>query len=251
MFALTPDAVALIAATFVFAGFIKGVIGMGFPTISLVLLAATLGLKPAMVLILAPSTVMNIWQGAAGGRFRALLGRLWPLLAVACLGIWTGAGVLARADAVWLAALLGLMLFAYSAFSLARAELPRPGAHERWLSPAVGGITGLITGMTGSFIMPAVLYMSTLGLKKDELVQAMGIAFTVANTMLALALAGHGLFPRELGLASLLGLVPALGGMGAGILVRKRLSEERFRLVFFTVLMLVGGWLAVRPLVFY
>ena len=50
-----PDslAIAVIAGTFLFAGAVKGVIGLGLPTVSLGLLTAALDLRTAMALLIA------------------------------------------------------------------------------------------------------------------------------------------------------------------------------------------------------
>ncbi len=241
------ETIGIVAAAFVLAGFVKGVIGMGLPTVSLALLAIALGLKEAMALMLIPSFVTNVWQGLVGGHFKALLKRLWPLLLAACPAIWIGAGVLARADALQMAAVLGIMIFIYAVVSLGRVNVPAPGRHERWMSPLIGASTGIITGLTGSFVMPAVLYMQALQLNRNELVQAMGISFSVSTLVLGLSLAGHSLLPADLGLLSAGALVPAAGGMMLGAWVRKRMSEERFRQVFFLALAVLGAWLALRP----
>jgi uncharacterized membrane protein YfcA len=63
------------------------------------------------------------------------------------------------------------------------------------MSPLVGAATGILTGLTGSFVMPAVLYLQALQLNRNELVQAMGISFSVPTLVLGLALAGHSMLP--------------------------------------------------------
>ena len=65
----SPDLLILVTLTFLLAGTVKGVIGMALPTVSLGILAATLGLKEAIVLMLVPSFVTNVWQGVIGGYF--------------------------------------------------------------------------------------------------------------------------------------------------------------------------------------
>ncbi|RME96701.1 MAG: hypothetical protein D6773_16820 [Alphaproteobacteria bacterium] len=89
--------------------------------------------------------------------------------------------------------------------------------------------------------------MQALGLSRDELVQAMGIAFSLSTAMLAIALAGHALLPLDLGLLSAGALVPSAIGMAVGQRVRKRLSEARFRQLFFSALLALGVWLMLRP----
>jgi len=244
------DTLVIVAATFVVAGLVKGVIGLGLPTVSLALLTLTLGLKDAMALMLVPSLVTNIWQGVVGGHLLSMLKRFWLLLAASCPAIWLGAGIVARSDGRVMAGVLGVMLFIYAALALCRVQIPRPGKHERWLSPLTGAVTGIFTGLTGSFVMPAVLYMQALGLTRNELVQAMGIAFSVSTFVLGLSLAGHALLPADLSAISVAALAPSIAGMALGAWVRNRLSEDRFRQLFFSALLALGAWLAVRPVLF-
>ena len=71
------ELLVLVTLTFLLAGTVKGVIGMALPTVSLGVLAAILGLKDAIVLMLVPSFVTNVWQGVIGGYFLPLFKRLW------------------------------------------------------------------------------------------------------------------------------------------------------------------------------
>lgn len=244
----SPETLAIIAGTFLLAGCVKGVIGLGVPTVSLALLTATLGLTPAMALLLLPSLVTNIWQALAGDALAMILRRLWLLLLAVCVGTWLGVRVLAQADTALLSALLGGILCLYSAWSLLRPSLRQPGDAERWLSPLAGLVNGVLTGLTGSFVVPGVLYLQALGLRRDVLVQAMGVLFTVSTAALAAALGGYQMVSVDLAALSAAAVLPALLGMQAGRLVRQRLSEATFRRVFFIALFLLGAWIAVRAL---
>ncbi len=243
----TAEVIAIVCATFLFAGGVKGVVGLGLPTIALALLAATLGLKEAIALMLVPSMVTNVWQGLAGGALVALLRRLWPLLLAACLGTWFGVGLLAQADTVLLIGMLGGMICAYAGVSLAAPQMPPPGRWEGVLSPAVGAIGGIVTGLTGSFI-PGILHLQALGLSRDHLVQAMGIAFTVLTVVLAGALTRQQMMTADLWLMSAVAVAPAALGMVLGQAVRRRLSEALFRRIFFSALLLLGAYLASRAI---
>lgn len=240
------EVLLLVAVAFLAGGLVKGLIGTGLPTVALALLALTLGLKEAMVLMLVPALVTNIWQALSGGALGSLLRRLWGLLLLLVVCTWLGTGVLARGDALFFSGLLGLLLCLYAGISLATPQVPAPGRREAWMSPAVGGVTGVITGLTGTFLMPSVLYLQALGLARDHLIQAMGIVFTVASLSLAGALGGHGLLPLELGLLSAAGLPTALLGQVLGQRLRRHLSEQRFRQFFFVALAGMGFFLALR-----
>lgn len=244
------DAVTLltIAATFLLAGAVKGVIGLGLPTVSLALLTVTVGLPNAMALLLIPSFVTNLWQAVAGGNGIAILRRIWPFLLAATATVWLGAIALTRVDLALLSALLGALLIAYSATSLAGFRLAIATRREVWLGPLAGTANGILTGMTGSFVVPGVLFLQAIGLPRDMLVQAMGILFTASTLALAVALQGNDLLTRELGTLSAAALLPAIIGMAVGQRIRQRLSEQLFRRVFFIGLLALGAYIVAGAL---
>ncbi|MFQ5566280.1 MAG: sulfite exporter TauE/SafE family protein [Paracoccaceae bacterium] len=245
---IDPATLLIVAVTFLLAGIVKGVIGLGLPTISLALLTATLGLQPAMALMLAPSFATNMWQAVTGGHGRAILSRLWPFMATATVTVWIGAALSAPVDVALLSALLGVLLVIYAATGLGRARLSLPPGSERWAGPLTGCVNGVLTGMTGSFVVPGVPYLQALGLPRDMLIQAMGMLFTLSTAALGLALAGRALLSADLGLQSVAAIAPALLGMVLGRRLRHRLSEARFRMVFFAALLVLGLYIvALSP----
>ena len=238
--------IALVLVVFLIAGSVKGVVGLGLPTVSLAILATFVGVKEAIVLMLVPSFVANVWQALAGGELVNIIKRTWTLLAAAAAATFVGADILADADAVVLRTMLGMLLAIYAVYSLAAPQIPEPGRHEGWLSPVMGAFAGLVTGLTGTFVIPGVLYLQALRLPRDTLIQAMGLAFTLATLSLAAALGVQGLVPADLGLISAAGVIPALVGMVIGQWIRRRIPEEIFRQVFFVALGLLGVFLAAR-----
>lgn len=239
---------ALIAAIFVLAGLVKGVVGLGMPIVSLGLLTTVVGLEAAMALMLAPAFATNVWQALEGGAFLVLLRRLGTLLLAACLGIWIGAAVLARSDPGLMSGLLGLSLAVYAVSGLSGFHPPAPGRREAWISPGLGLVNGVMTGLTGSFTVPGVAYLQALGLARDQLIQAMGILFTVSTVALALALADNRLLSAELGGISAAALVPAFLGLWCGRALRGRIPEPRFRQVFLVALLLLGLYIMGRAI---
>jgi uncharacterized membrane protein YfcA len=235
-----------VTLTYLVAGIVKGVIGSGMPTIGVGVLTAVLGLHPALALMLVPTTVTNIWQAVVGGHFRAIFARAWMFLVPATLTIFLGALALTRVNVTWLSALLGFLLAVYGAVGLLRPPLTMAKRNERWIGVIVGLINGTLGGMTGSFGMPGIPYLQAMGLPRDEFIQALGILFTLSTLALAIALGGQHLLSADLGVASALALIPALAGMALGQLLRWRLSEERFRRVFFVSQVLLGCYIVVR-----
>jgi uncharacterized protein len=232
----------------VLAGFVKGVIGLGLPTVSIGLLGLLLTPAQAAAILVVPSLVTNIWQAAVGGGVVALARRLWPMLAGICAGTFIGAALLPRDDSGRATVWLGLALVLYAAFGLVKGHFAVPPRAEIWLGLVMGTATGAISVATGIFVMPGTPYIQSLKFERDKLVQALGLSFTVSTITLAMALAYAGQVRTSLAWPSLVALIAALAGMGLGQLIRGKVKAETFRLCFFIGLLLLGAHLALRGL---
>jgi uncharacterized membrane protein YfcA len=237
-----------IVGTFLLAGAVKGVIGLGLPTVSLALLTVAIDLPNAMALLLVPSFVTNLWQAVVGGNGGAILRRLWPFFLTATVTVWLGAAALTRVDLALLSALLGVLLVVYATVSLAGLHLTIAARREAWIGPLLGAVNGILTGMTGSFVVPGVLFLQAIGLSRDQLIQAMGMLFTASTVALAVALQGNHLLTLELGTLSAAALLPAILGMVLGQRVRQSLPEHVFRRVFFIALLILGAYIIASAL---
>jgi uncharacterized membrane protein YfcA len=244
---LTPVTLLLfIAAVFVFAGLVKGVIGMGLPTVAIGLLGLTMAPARAAALLIVPSLVTNIWQAAVGGHFRDLFARLWPLFAGIAIGTTIGALYLAHSGGEAATLWLGLALVAYALLGLIKIEFTVPPRHEGWIGFVCGIATGVVTVATGVFVIPMVPYLQSLQMDRHKLVQALGLAFTASTVTLAAALQHAGEFHGNVLVPSLIALVAALVGMWLGQAVLGRIRPQTFRLCFFIGLLLLGAHLALR-----
>ena len=242
------DTILLVSVVFLIAGFVKGVIGLGLPTVSLALLAATLGLKPAVAVLILPALATNTIQAMTGGNFLKIVRRTWTFILVAFVCTWLGAGILAGSASPAFAALLGLVTAAYAGVSLAAPQIVMPKNWEPMLSPALGGVSGMVTGLTGTFVVPGVMYLHSLGFSRDKLIQAMGILFTMSSIALGISLGGHGLISSNLIIVSAIALIPAFFGMLIGVKFRNRLNNRQFRRVFFVSLLFLGVYIMARSL---
>jgi uncharacterized membrane protein YfcA len=135
----------------------------------------------------------------------------------------------------------------YAVYALFARQLQVPEAMEPWLSPVIGVATGLVTGSTGVFVIPAVPYLQALGLAKDDLVQALGLSFTVSTIALAASLGIRGAFDNGNLALSVLAILPALAGMGAGQVLRGRIAPATFRRWFLICLLLLGAEMCLGP----
>lgn len=244
-----PDTTLIfIAAVFALAGVVKGVIGLGLPTISMGLLATAMSPVQAAALLLLPSFVTNVWQMLAGPSLSKVVRRLWPMMLAVCLGTWAGLGLMTGATARFGTTLLGVALIIYALAGLASWHFRVAKTWEPMLSPLVGAITGLITAATGVFVIPAVPFLQAVGLDKEELVQALGLSFTVSTVALGVNVGVEGGLRVGMASETIVALGLACAGMWIGQIIRTRLSPAVFRKWFFTGLLLLGLYLVARSL---
>ena len=238
--------VAMTVGTFLLAGLVKGVIGMGLPSIAIALLALVMPPAQAAALMIIPTFVTNVWQMLVGPHLVALLRRMWLLIVGSIVGIWLGGGILTSANSKIAGLGLGVALVIYAAVGIFKVRFSVPRRHELWLSPIIGLLTGFIAGGTGVFAIPAGPYYQAIGLDKDELVQMLGLSFTVGAAALALILWRDGVMQLSNATGSALAVLPALAGMALGQRIRSVATPEAFRRFFFLGLLLLGLQQAIR-----
>lgn len=232
----------MVLVVFALAGGVKGVTGMGLPTVAMSLLGLWMAPVQAATLLVVPSLATNVAQ-CRGPHLRTLVTRLWPgWVAVAIITVAApGLGSTTSSDSarIW----LGIILVAYGAWGLWRPSLPDLSTRSTWLSAVAGAATGLITALTAVFVLPWVPYLQALRLEKDQMVQALGLSFTVATV--ALAVRVHvsetaAWWSASDALAGVLALAGAFAGLKAGEMVRGRLAGPSFQRTLFMVFVALG-----------
>ncbi|HKO70419.1 MAG TPA: sulfite exporter TauE/SafE family protein [Bradyrhizobium sp.] len=234
----------LIAAAFLLAGFVKGVIGLGLPTVSMGLLAVTMPPSHALAIVIVPAIITNIWQTFVGPYLRDIVRRLWPLMAGTVVGIWLNAGMLTGPYARYGTIVLGLLLVIYAIVGLSKLSFKVARRDEKWLGVLVGLITGVVSAATGVQVLPSMPFMQAIGMEKDELVQALGVFFTVATLALAFNLTAAGLLSASTALPGAVAMAASFAGMFIGQAVRSRMQPEAFRRWFLIAMILLGIYLA-------
>lgn len=239
--------IAFVIAIFTLAGLIKGTIGLGLPAVSMGLLTIFMSPFQAATLLIIPSMLTNFWQLFAEGHVLQLIRRFWLLLLGIIVGsVWSVFPTLGHSE-FHSEALLGGMLTLYGLYGLFAKKMPDLSRHESWLSPIMGYLGGALTVATGVVVIPVVPYLQTLHLKRDDLVQALGLAFTTSTLCLAIFLHQNPVEDIPIDYAmSAIALVPALIGMWLGKKIRYRIPEQKFRTVFFIGLIALGSYMILH-----
>ena len=238
------------AAAFTLAGIVKGVVGFGFPVISLIILTLTVGLLDALAIIVIPTIVTNIWQGLSGPWLLTILQRMWLYFATAMIFIWFTAAYLPVIDIKWPTALLGFVLVVFAVTRLSNLTIAVAPRWERPLSVPLGAINGVLTGMTGSFMVPSVIYMQAIGFRKDTLVQALGVFFAMSTAVLAASLGSNDVMNADHVRLAVLALIPSFAGLFLGRWLREGIDDEYFQRLFLVSVMLLGGYISIKALAY-
>jgi uncharacterized membrane protein YfcA len=233
----------MVVMVFVLAGSVKGITGMGLPTVAISLLGLWMPPVQAAALLVIPSLATNVAQ-CRGPHLRALAARLWPgWLAIAIVTVSApglGEAVSAQVARGW----LGGILVAYGLWGLWRPRLPDLSLSSKWLGLLAGTTTGFVTALTAVFVLPWVPYLQTLRLSKDEMVQALGLSFTVATLSLAVRIqmsAPLGSVSSSVAIAVCGALLGAFGGLRLGEVLRGRLAGPAFQKALFIVFIGLGA----------
>lgn len=228
----------VVATAFLLAGTVKGVTGLGLPTVAISLLGLWMAPAQAAALLVLPSLATNLSQ-CRGPHWRVLAARLWPLWAALALSTILAPDLSQFSSTLSAHRLLGSVLVAYGLWGLWRPTLPHIDRPSAWLCATVGATTGLVVAATAIFVLPMVPFLQAMRLSKDELVQALGLSFMVATLALAVRVRGSG--ELLVSMSSMLALLMAFIGLNLGAWMRGRIATATFQRLLFFVFIGLGA----------
>ncbi|MEO0617804.1 MAG: sulfite exporter TauE/SafE family protein [Pseudomonadota bacterium] len=246
---LTGGAIALAVFAFLFAGLVKGAVGLGFSSTCLPILVLAVGLDRAMPLVLVPSIASNLMVHVQAAAFRETWVRFWPMFAAVIPGLCLGLYLLSQVNLDYAAALLGLVLVFYGAWTLGHIDAMLPEGLHNALRVPVGFCTGLVNGITGSQIMPVLPYLLGMPLARNVFLQTINTSFTLSSVIVAGGLWAIGFLTLQIGALSVAAVAPMVAGVIAGTWLRNKMSTAVFRRSVLIVLIALGLLLIGRALV--
>jgi len=243
-----PGTALAAAGALLLGGLVKGLLGMGLPTVAVPLLTYFLPLPVAVGLMSVPVMVSNAAQAIQSPERRPALRRLWPFMLALLIGVGAGIPLLVGLDQRWLELVLGLVLIFFVATNVRMPDLQVPARRERASSIVVGLLSGGIGGMSNLFGPPVAMYFVSLRLPPDVFVAAVSMTFLVGTTPIYVALLGSGILDGPLLVAAALALVPTMAGVWLGQRLRRIVPAARFRQLILLLLAVIGLDLARRGL---
>jgi uncharacterized membrane protein YfcA len=237
---------ALMAAVVLAAGFIKGAIGFGFPSLATPLLSLVVDVKTAVVVLILPNIVMDGIQFARRGAPLATVRRFGTLLLSGGVGIVLGTRVLTLLSPRTATLILGVFVLLFVALSVTGLAPKIPPHWEPWLSPPAGFAACVIGGVTNSPATALVLYFHGIGLAKHDFISSIAFTFFFYKLVQLGAVTWYGLLPWSLLGVSVALTAVALAGFAVGLRVQDRMDQRSFNRVVLVFLAVLGAWLLVR-----
>lgn len=238
--------IGLTAIGLFLAGIVKGTTGLGFSSCALPFLVLTMGLKSAMAMVILPALATNISVAFTTGHLRESITRFGVLYLAMLPGIAVGVGLLIWVQQAVAVHTLGAVIVMYCSWSLLSPEAQLSTVAARRLQVPTGFVNGVLTGLTGSQVLPLFPYMMALQLDQARMVQAVNVAVLISSCVLMLGLVSTGIASRELVLGSLAAILPAVTGAEAGRRLREFIPARQFRPAILVVLFLTGAGMLIR-----
>ena len=220
---------------------------MGLPTISLLWLTLSIDIETAITMIVIPAFITNLWQAINGKYFSELIQEFWFFLTLSGFSVYLGTYLFFCISTDLATSLLAVIIIFYSIIVLRGKTFSHPNKYHPLIKPVVFTSNGILTGLTGTLIVPGVFFFTALNYSKEKLLQALGIHFSILSLALGVSKTIHEVtFNSEILLLSIYSTVLAFVGMFIGNRVLGGIDETFFRKLFLYSLLIIGILVLVK-----
>ena len=246
MWGLGAVTLALGLAAFFLGGLVKGTLGIGLPMVAVPLLSLGMPATRAILLLMMPVLVSNVWQLRDSGVSKPGLLRFWPLIATLfCFTLITVPMTLAMPEATLRRVLAAVLLLAVALTALP-LRLQVPPAREKLWSAGVGALSGVMGGVSSLTGPILISYLMSMRLPREVFVGTISVIYLAGALPIYASMAAQGRFAWADVALSTLALLPMAAGLILGQQIRGHLSETWFRRALLAFLVVVALALILR-----
>jgi uncharacterized membrane protein YfcA len=229
-----------IAAIFIFAGIVKGTVGIGMPTVSVGLMSQFVPPHMAIAIVVFPLLFSNIWQIIRSKVSLKTVLDYWLLIALLAVSLWVTTFFTVQMPAEFLLGVIGTAIVIFAASSLAKSPPKLPNGSNPVAQAVTGISAGILGGLTSIWSPPIVTFLIAKRVENDEFVRAAGLFVFVGAIPLTIGYWQTGLLNGNTAPLSAMMILPTLIGFSLGEIIRRRLQPERFRTVLLWIFLLMG-----------
>jgi uncharacterized membrane protein YfcA len=183
----------------------------------------------------------SIWKLRHALKWRAVA----PFIIGSVVGVPIGAALLTYINPSDLRIGVGVLLVAYSSYSLARPHL-KPMHAGFAVETGVGFLNGVLGGMTGLAGPIITMWCQIRGWRRDEQRAIFQPVILASFAMTAISLSVAGVITADLMRLYVYGLPPLVAGLAIGLKLYGHLDELAFRKIVL-VLLLLSGLVLIAP----
>ncbi len=236
----------LVGAALLFAAFVKGATGLGFPLIATPTVALLLDIRIAVTILILPNLLMDITQVFRDGFPSAILRRFKSMIGLTIIGVFLGTTVLVILPLWALSLCLGMMVMVFVTSNLLKFDFTVSPAAEKIWSPVCGFASGFLNGMTNAAGPTLAIYLYSLKLEKRDFVKSIATIFCITKASQLVAVSTWNLFNWETLTLSFQVVLFTLIGFFAGIKTQDRVNQKTFNRGLLMLLSLIGIILILR-----
>lgn len=235
---LDPLEIVALAVVFVFAGIVKGFLGIGLPAASMGLLTLFLPPTEAIPLLWLPILVTNALQFARASGKREIASNYMLFAIAIVVSIFVTSMFIAQYPTALLTVSIGIAMVIFSLNLLFGLKLnigPGKGWHIGF-----GLLSGTLGGMSSIWSPTVAMYLVARNASKEHFIAATGFLFLAGSLPLGAGQVIAGILTIPVAVKSLFGLGVALIGFRIGELLRGRVSQEIFRRIVLVAFLIMG-----------
>ena len=229
------------------AGVIKGVVGFALPMVLVSGLGSVATAEVAIAGMILPTLVTNGWQALRQGlgAARESINRFKVFLITGLVVLLASSQVVPRVPGDLLLLGLGALVTFFVSLQILGVKLRLPGHPGARMQASIGGVAGLMGGLSGIWGPPTVAMLTALDTEKKEQIRIQGVIYGLGSVALVAGHVGSGVLRAET-LPLSLALIPtAVLGMAMGFWIQDRIDQKTFGNATLAVL-LIGGLNLIR-----
>ena len=171
-----------VALVLAFAGLVQGALGLGFPMVSTPLIAVATDMRTAVILVLLPCVATTVTNVVRSGPLMETLRRFWFMPLFMLLGASIGARLFVSFPAFPYALLLaGVILLYLYLDKHGQARWPAVPRHPVLFGAFFAALAGLSEGSANAAAPPLLMYLFSLGIERNAMVQILNVCFSIGK----------------------------------------------------------------------
>lgn len=235
---LDPVQTAILLFVFLFAGIVKGFLGIGLPAAAMALLTLFMPPTEAIPLLWLPILATNSLQFARSENRAEIAKNYWIFAIAIIISIFVTSVFIADYPTALLTIAIGVAMVVFSLNLLLGVKL-NIGPGKGW-QVGFGLLSGTLGGISSIWSPTVAMYLVARDATKDQFIAATGFLFLAGVIPLGAGQIVAGILTVPVLLKSILGLAVVLVGFRVGEILRNRVSQTYFRRAVLIAFLIMG-----------